>query len=130
MLRLIGAILVVLILSACGSERSTQSPTPDPSPTRFDGLRGWLTPERQERLADQVTTVAKDHGWAAGCVFRYHVDESVLHAFPWPAGTAAYSVVNDSELYPAIVMYVEGTTKASGNFKEVLPDAAFCYVPE
>src|SRR5690349_22127649 len=106
---------LALLLSACGSEARTNEPRVAPSPTKFDGLRGWLTPDRQERLADQVTTVARDHGWAAGCVFRYHVDEAVLHEFPWPAGTAAYSVISEPELYPAIVMYVEGDTKASGS---------------
>lgn len=95
-----------------------------------DGPMSWLTTERQEKLADVVATVARDHGWAAGCVFRYHTDETVLHEFPWPAGKAAYSVVNDPGLYPAMVLYVEGTQRVSGGFKKVLPGAAFCYVPE
>lgn len=119
-----------MVLAGCGAGQDTSIHSPEPSPTQFDGLRRWLTTERQEKLADVVATQAKDHGWAAGCVFRYHADESVLHEFSWPAGKAAYSVVNDPNLYPAIVMYVQGSTKASGSFKEVRPGAAFCYVPE
>lgn len=77
---------------ACSQSEPPEAPTPEPSPTQFDGLQRWLTTDRQERLADLVTTVAKDHGWAAGCVFRYHADEAVLDEFPRPPGAAAYSL--------------------------------------
>lgn len=130
MLRLIAAGLVGLALVGCGTSDETPSPTAAPSPTQFDGLRRWLTTERQEHLADLVTTVAKDHGWAADCVFRYHAHESVLDEFPRPPGEAAYSFVNDPALQPAIVVYVESPVKAGGSFKEVLPGSSFCYVPE
>lgn len=124
------ACLIVAAVAGACTDTARPKPTPVPSPTQFDGLRSWLTTERQEALADMVSTVAREHGWAAGCVFRYHPDEAVLHEFAWPAVKAAYSVVNDPKLYPAIVMYVEGSTTATGSFREVLPDAAFCYVPE
>ena len=91
----------------------------------------WLTIERQERLADTVATLSKEHGWAAGCVFRSNADETIIDEFARPAGIAAYSFVNDFELRPAVVLYVEGATKASGSYREHIPDAlSFCYVPE
>ncbi len=78
-------------------------------PCRRDLRSGrWLTEERQERLADTVTTLAKEHDWAAGCVFRWTADEAVVDEFTRPEGTAAYSFVNDPELRPAVVVYVEG----------------------
>jgi hypothetical protein len=64
-------------------------------------------------------------------VFRWTADETVIDDFWRPAGTAAYSFVNDPELRPAVVVYVEGETKAFGSFNEVVPDGVtFCYVPE
>lgn len=122
--------LVGISLAACSSSDPPVEPTPAPSPTQFDGLRRWLTTERQERPADLISTVAKDHGWAAGCVFRYNANEAVLDDFPRPPGEAAYSFVNDPDLRPAIVVYVEGPVKASGSHKEVLPGSSFCYVPD
>ena len=70
--------------------------------------RPWLTTDRQERFADTVSTLSKEQGWAAGCVFRYNVNEEVVAKITRPPGTAAYSVVNDPELRPALVVYVEG----------------------
>lgn len=78
------AALFVVMVARC-TDDSTPRPTPVPSPTHIDGLRSWLTTERQEALADTVSTVAHEHGWAAACVFRYHPDESVLREFAWPA---------------------------------------------
>ena len=73
----------------------------------------------------------EDHGWAAGCVFRYTADETILDEFARPTGTSAYSFVNDANLAPAVVLFVEGDTKASGSNREHIPDAvSFCYVPE
>ena len=64
-------------------------------------------------------------------MFRWTADETVADDFARPFGTAAYSFVNDPELRPAVVVYVEGEKKASGSFDEVVPDGVtFCYVPE
>ena len=128
--------MLLRLLSGCQIEYSTKGedittiPTPTRVATSTPSLR-WLTIERQERLADTVLTLSKEHGWAAGCVFRYNADETMFEEFSRPAGTAAYSFVNDSELRPAVVLYVEGATKASGNYREHIPDAvSFCYVAE
>jgi hypothetical protein len=91
----------------------------------------WLTTERQERLADTVETVREEHGWAAGCVCRYHADETIFDEFERPVGTAAYSFVSDPALAPAVVLFVEGDVRASGSYREHIPDAvSLCYVPD
>jgi hypothetical protein len=120
-----------MFLVAC-SEPDNDVPPPGPTgPATVHPLSRWLTEERQERLADTVTTLAKEHGWAAGCVFRWTADEAVVDEFARPFGAAAYSFVTNPELRPAVVVYVEGETKASGSFNEVIPDGVtFCYVPE
>jgi hypothetical protein len=124
------ALVAVAVMAACSEPDQQESPSPTARPT-VDPLSRWLTEERQERLADTVTTVAKEHGWAVGCVFRWTADETVVDDFSRPTGTAAYSFVNDPELRPAVVVFVEGETMASGSFDEVVPDGVtFCYVPE
>jgi len=72
------------------------------------------------------------HGWAAGCVFRYNADETIVEEFERPAGTAGYSFVTDRELAPAVVLFVEGLVTASGRYREYIPDhgISFCYEPE
>ena len=97
--------------AGCSEADRDASPSPQPTSTAtVHPLSEWLTEERQERLADMVTTLAKEHGWA-GCVFRWTADESAGNEFPRPLGTAAYSFVNDPELRPAVVVFVEGETK-------------------
>jgi hypothetical protein len=125
------ALVAVTFLCACSADPQGElSLAPTPTAT-VDPLIRWLTEERQERLADTVTTLAKEHKWAAGCVFHWNADESVVDEFPRPFGTAAYSFVNNRELRPAIVVYVEGQTIGSGSFNEVVPDGVtFCYVLE
>lgn len=126
--------LAALALVTLGCSASDEPPQTDPTipaiPTLSDNLNRWLTAERQERLADLVVTTAKEHGWAAGCVFRYNWDDKVLKEFPWPAGKAAYSVVNDPKLAPALIMFVESSATAVGSYDEFLYGSAFCYVPE
>jgi len=78
--------LAVFILGCGQQEHQGLAPTIQATLTpRLD----WLTLDRQERLADTVSTIAKQHGWAAGCVFRYNADESVLDQFARPEGRAA-----------------------------------------
>ncbi|MEO8538138.1 MAG: hypothetical protein ABI577_00240 [bacterium] len=128
------AFVCVLVLVSSGCSNDPARPVVDAPtaaiPTLTDGLGRWLKTERQERLADLVVTTAKEHGWAAGCVFRYHADQSILDEFPRPPGKAAYSFVSDPRLAPAIVVFVEGPVRTGGSFNEVLAGADFCYVPE
>ena len=113
-------LALVLTLAGCTEEQVTE-PTDQPRPTSTPSL-SWLTVERQERLADTVETIRTEHGWAAGCVFRYNAHETVFDEFERPAGTAAYSFVTDPELAPAVVLYVEGSTNGSGSYREHVPD--------
>jgi hypothetical protein len=128
------SVLAALALAAAACTSGDDPDGPEPTipaiPTLSDNLDRWLTTERQERLADLVLTTAKQRGWAAGCVFRYNWDDKVLNEFPSPAGKAAYSVVSDPKLAPALIMFVEGSTKAGGSYGEFLYGSAFCYVPE
>ena len=125
-------IVAATLFAGCSQPDSEVSPSPRPTSTAtVPPLSRWLTEERQERLADIVTTLSKEHGWAAGCVFRWTADGTVVDDFSRPVGTAAYSFVNDPQLKPAVVVFVEGGKKASGSFNEVVPDGVtFCYVPE
>lgn len=126
-MRRLTATSLALVLVACSS---AIEPTPTvPRPTATPNLN-WLTDARQERLADAVETLRIKHGWAAGGVFRWNADESVLQEFSRPDGTAAFSFVSEPELRPAVVMYVEAAVKASGSYREHLSAASFCYVPE
>ena len=119
-----------MLLVGCSTGSDEVPATPTARPTSTPSL-SWLTDARQERIADTVETLTKKHGWAAGCVFRYNADETILKGSERPTGIAAYSFVTDLELAPAVVMYVEGSTKASGSYREYVPDpASFCYVPE
>lgn len=110
--------------SGCRSNTEEQ-----PVPATSTPSLSWLTPARQERLADAVESLSLKHGWAAGCVFRWNADEPILDDIPRPAGEAGYSFAIDPELRPAILVYVEGAGR-SGSYREQLASAAFCYVPD
>jgi hypothetical protein len=60
----------------------------DGAPGHSTPSLSWLIIERQERLAETVETLRAEHGWAAGCVFRYSADETIFSVFSRPAGTA------------------------------------------
>lgn len=60
-----------------------------------------------------------------------NADETILNEFHSQPGIAASSFANDSARRLIVVLYVEGMTKDSGNYREHIPDAvSFCYVPE
>jgi hypothetical protein len=118
------------VLAACSDGGPAIEPTPTTRATSTPSL-SWLTVARQERVADTVESIREEHGRAAGCVFRYNADETIFDEFARPEGTAAYSFVVDTDLAPAVVLFVEGDVKASGSYREHIPDAvSFCYVPE
>lgn len=112
------AVVSIASLAACSGP-----PHPEPTPS----LGSWLTVERQDRLADAVSTGE----WSAGCVFRSEVNTGVLAELPRPAGKLTVEYLNElPELKPAVRFTVEGA-EASGSYREWLPDGeAFCYVPD